>query len=178
MQITKEIQWNTIPSYEIDVGNLTKPYEICEIMKNKGTDWYIYRITYDGIVLKYGISADNSKNNGERIYRQIAHGSFWGPLQNHGSSGRDFRGVEDALFDKYGITIDRARLSVKIYDVTNYDFQTMDPFKEIEVMESELVDRYVEATGQKPIGNIEHKKFSSKVPGIPAVLYNDLFREG
>ena len=177
MQTTVKIQWNTIPTYNIDVGNLTRPYEICDIMKNKGTDRYIYRITYKGIVLKYGISSDNSKNNGDRLYRQIAHGSFWGPLQNHGSNGRDFRGVEESLLEEYGITIDRKHLSVKIYDVSNYDFQTIDPFKEMEVMESELIDRFIEATGQKPIGNIEHKKFSSKVPGIPAVLYNGLFEE-
>ena len=177
MNVVLTIDWSIIPTHTIDVGNLRKPYDICTIMKDKGIEKYLYRITYKGIVLKYGISADNSKNHGDRLYRQISHASGWGVLQNQGSSGRDFRGVEEALLEEYGIVLDLKDLSIKLWDVTNHPFQTIDPFKEIEAMESELVDNHIAATGRKPLGNIEHKKFASKSPGIPAVLYNGLFQE-
>lgn len=169
--------WSIIPTHIIDVGNLTAPSEICKFMKSHDIDKYMYRITYKGIVLKFGMSADNSKIYGDRIYRQIAHASFWEEQQNQGSSGRDFRGVEEALLETYGIVLQHEHLKIKIWDVTNYPFFSLNPAKEIVDMESELVQQHIDVTGERPMGNIEDKKYDAKTPGIPAKLYNNLFTE-
>lgn len=171
------IDWTLIPKRIIDIGNLTNPYDICRLLKHWNIDWYLYRINYKGIVLKYGMSADNSKNHGDRLYRQIAHASCWNELQNHGSSGRDFRGTEESLFKAYGIQMEREFLTVTVWDVTKYPFVTINPAKEVEQIESVLIQQHIDATGHKPIGNIEHKKYLPKQPGIPAALYNRLFTE-
>ena len=45
-------------------------------------------------------------------------------------------------------------MTVKVWDVTNYNFRSVNSRTEILSMEAELIDNYVNAVGEKPIGNI------------------------
>ena len=170
-------QWETIPTYIINVSGLRDPYEICHILKSYNTDKYLYRIKYKGIVIKYGMSADRSKSFGERVYRQLAHSASWGELRNTGSSGADFRIIEEDFFNLYGISIDKDHLEVKIWDVTNYEFLSTNPRNEIIRMENELIEKHISVTGEKPIGNINDEANIKTKGLVPTVLAKKLFTE-
>jgi hypothetical protein len=146
-------------------------------MKQYDIDKYLYRIMFKGIVIKYGMSADKSKNYGERLYRQLSHAESWGSLRNCGSSGADWRVIEEEFFKLYGIKIDKNQISIKLWDVTNYPFTTIDPWKEVYYMEQSLIDSYANIVGEKPIGNL-HDDINFRQKGhIPLEVYNGIFEE-
>lgn len=153
-----KINWSIIPTYGIDVKSLTSPYEICKRMSAAKIDKYIYRINYKGIVLKYGMSADKSRAYGERLYRQIGHAESWGNKRLVCSSGADWRIIEDDFKKLYGYPIDKDDLKICIWDTTNYPFTTINPWDEIYHMEQELILKYKEIVGSKPLGNINDDK--------------------
>jgi hypothetical protein len=149
-----DIDWSIIPTLKINGTDLTMPYDICTILKEHNIDWYVYQITYKGVVLKYGMSADNSKNYGERLYRQISHAESWGEKRNGGSSGADWRIIEDDFFKEYGIKIDIKDVTIRVWDVTNYPFQSTVPWDEVNYIEQSLIKTYIDIVGEKPIGNV------------------------
>lgn len=160
-----DIKWEQIRQYTINVGALDKPSDICKIFKDLGIDWYIYEIFYEGqgieprFTIKYGMSADNSFTHGERLYRQIAHCPSWGRKAIFGHSGADFFVIIHQIKEKFGIDIDHTKLKIKVCDLTNYKFDTIDYWDEINKMESYFIDSYIKMFGVRPIGNIndEHK---------------------
>lgn len=152
MKLTTD--WSIIPTYKIDVGNIVVPYDISRYMKRHKIDKYLYQIIYKGIVIKYGMSADKARDYGERVYRQIGHIRSWGQDRLTGSSGSDWRIIEEDFNNLYGMDIDRMFVKIKIWDVSKYPFQTITPRNEIFIMESELIETYVRVVGEKPIGNI------------------------
>ena len=95
--------WSIIPTHNINVRDLQSPYDISLFMKSHKIDKYLYQIMYKGIVIKYGMSADNSRNYGERIYRQIGHLRSWGTQRLNGSSGSDWRIVEEDFETLYNM---------------------------------------------------------------------------
>lgn len=153
-----KIDWSTIPTYTIAVSSLSDPYEICRRMRKAKIDKYIYQIMWKGIVIKYGMSADNSRTFGERVYRQIGHSKSWGDKRLVCASGADWRIIEEDFFNKYGFDLDKDNLSIKIWDVTNYPFITINPWDEVYFMEQELIRKYTEVVGSKPIGNVNDDK--------------------
>ena len=153
-----KINWNVLPTYHIDVKTLTSPYEICKRMNTARIDKYVYMITFKGIVIKFGMSADNSRAYGERLYRQIGHSKSWGEQRLVCSSGSDWRIVEEDFEALYGITIHKDDLKIKIWDATNYPFETINPWDEVYYMEQELIRQYKDLIGSKPIGNINDDK--------------------
>jgi hypothetical protein len=112
---------------------------------------------FKGIVIKFGMSAARSPSRlwGERVYRQIGHCSSWAEgVSLTGSSGADWLQTEIDFQNNLGIKIDHNYLKLIVWDVTNYDFKSTTPFKEVESMESELINNYLKQFGEKPIGNI------------------------
>lgn len=170
-----DIKWNTIPTYEIDVAELSSPYEICTIMKRLGIECYVYSITFKGILLKFGMSADNSRNYGERLYRQVGHSKSWGALRLKGSCGSDWRIVEEEFLDLYNIPIEKNHLKIKIWDLTNYEFETIDKINEILYIESTLIQKYKDLCGEKPLGNIHDDEQIFRRRAISQKTWNGLF---
>ena len=170
-----DTNWSIIPTHTIRVKELNSPYEISLFMKSHKIDKYLYQIMYKGIVIKFGMSADNSRNYGERIYRQIGHLRSWGNLRLTGSSGSDWRIVEEDFENMYGIPIDKNHIKIKIWDLTDYPFTTINPWNEVLVMESQLIARYVDAVGEKPIGNINDEANAIRRPAIQTSTWVKLF---
>jgi hypothetical protein len=167
--------WSIIPTHKIDVKELLSPYDISLFMKKHKIDKYLYQIMYKGIVIKFGMSADKSRNYGERIYRQIGHLRSWGNQRLNGSSGSDWRIVEEDFENCYGIAMDKNHIRIKIWDLTDYPFTTINPWNEVLILESQLIARYVEAVGEKPIGNINDESNAFRRPAIQTSTWVKLF---
>jgi hypothetical protein len=167
--------WSIIPTHKIDVKELQCPYDISLFMKRHKIDKYLYQIMYKGVVIKFGMSADKSRNYGERIYRQIGHLRSWGVQRLNGSSGSDWRIVEEDFENMYGVPIEKDHVKIKIWDLSNYPFTTIDPWKEVLVLESQLISRYVEAVGEKPIGNINDEANAFRRSAIQTSTWIKLF---
>jgi len=150
-----KINWTTIPKYVVDLGKINDPYDISSICKRYKIDKYLYKIQFKGIVIKFGMSADNSRNYGERIYRQVGHMSSW-PTGTRltGSSGADWRIIDEDFYNLYGFCIDHKFVTLTIWDVSNYAFESSNSRNEILDMEAQLIESYRQAVGEKPIGNI------------------------
>jgi len=147
--------WDEIPKITIDIGKLSDPAQICRIMNTHNIDKYLYKVMYKGIVIKFGMSADNSRVFGERVYRQIGHSASWDAgMRLTGSSGSDWRIIEEDFMNLYGMTLDRQHMTVTVWNVTNYNFKSVNSRNEILSMEAELIDNYIKAVGEKPIGNV------------------------
>jgi len=172
-----KFNWDLIPTYEIIVSMLEEPYEICRLMKTKKIDKYVYQITWKGLVIKYGMSADNSHNYGERLYRQIGHSKSWGDKRLNCSSGADWRIIEEDFLNLYGFDLDKNNLKIKIWDVTNYPFETINCWDEVYLMEQTLILKYQNIVGSKPIGNIHDDKNVFNKSYITKKIFGDLFDE-
>jgi hypothetical protein len=173
-----KFDWNSFPKYTINIGKLSMPYAICNIFDHRRIDKYVYCIMFKGIVIKYGMSAPGIiRVRGERLYRQLAHCYSWGPQRIDGSSGADWLIIERDFKNLYGVNIDHKDISVTVWDVTNYPFQSFNPFNEVEAMESEKIDEYVQLIGQKPIGNINDEANKRDRSFVSKSLYNKLFIE-
>ena len=161
--------WETIPKIVIDVSKLSDPAQICRLLNFHKIDKYLYKVMYKGIVIKFGMSADNSRVYGERIYRQIGHSASWPTSQRlTGSSGADWRIIEEDFKNLYGFDLNRQHMTITVWNVTDYNFRSVNSRNEILSMEAELIQNYIDAVGEKPIGNINdeiHNKeryFTSK----------------
>lgn len=172
--ISPSINWDDIPRYTLKIKDLSEPYDICRFMQKRKIDIYLYRIKFNGFVLKFGMSADNSRNYGNRIYRQIGHGSDW-PTQLNGSSGADWLIIERDFRARYGIHITKNQLEVEIWNLSNYKFKSLNPRAEVLRLESELISMYVSIVGEKPIGNIYDDESIFKRNMISASLFEQYF---
>lgn len=171
------IDWSLIPKYHINVATLTSPYEICRIMRKSNIDKYVYEIMWKGIVIKYGMSADNSRAYGERLYRQIGHSKSWGDQRLVCASGSDWRIIEEDFENQYKFPLDKDNLKITIWDATNYLFTTINPWDEVYFMEQELIRKYKEVVGVKPIGNINDDKNIIYKARIKKSTWEDMFYE-
>jgi hypothetical protein len=175
------INWNVIPTYEIGVADLIQAYNICDIMKARKTRAYCYSITNKAtmdkplILIKYGMSYDNSPNFGERIYRQIAHSKSWGEQRSKGHSGADWRVIEEDFLEHYGFEIKKDNLIIKIWDLTNYPFTLCNQWDEVNKIESHLINEYVQIYGKKPIGNINDESRTFFRSAVAIETMNNLF---
>jgi hypothetical protein len=154
--MTFKIKWDTVPTYDIEVGTLNAPAEIMDFFKKQGITRYVYRIKYKDIVIKYGMSAPKaiSSDPGERVYRQVAHVASWDTQQIRGSSGADWVYIEMDFKKSYNHDIDHRYISIKVYDFTNYKFESVRPQDEVYYAEQQLIHQYSELVGNKPIGNV------------------------
>jgi hypothetical protein len=121
------------------------------------------------------MSADNSRNHGERAYRQIAHCKSWGLKRVKGSSGAEWLIIEEDILNKYGIEVDHNRLVIEIIDLTNYPFMLHDEWLEVNKIESHYIKEYERFYGTKPIGNINDEHNAHFRPFIQKVTMNSLF---
>jgi len=170
-----KINWQEIPRYSLEVKLLKSSYEICLMMKTSKIDKYVYRIKHKGLVLKFGMSADNSRTYGERLYRQIGHCESWGNKRLVCSSGSDWRIIEEDFYKKYQSKIDKNELIITIYDLTNYPFESINPWDEVYYIEQTLINQYKDIVGEKPIGNINDDHNIMYKARIKKVTFDNLF---
>ena len=172
--------WASFPKHTINVGSFAVPAGIVQYFKHHKIDKYVYCILFKGIVIKFGMSAPDgvSREWGERVYRQIGHSFTWGArIRLEGSSGADWLIIERDFKQLYGIDLDHKHLKVIVWDVTNYLFKSFSPFKEVEAMESEQINNYVEIFGEKPIGNINDEANKRNRTFVSKDLWNNLIEE-
>ena len=172
--------WATFPKYTINIGSMLVPADIVQCFKKYNIDKYVYCIMYKGIVIKFGMSAPESYSRewGERVYRQLGHCYSWGKgVRLEGSSGADWLVIERDFKELYRIDIDHKDLKLIVWDVTNYEFQSYNPFNEVESMESELINNYVEQFGSKPIGNINDEANKRNRSFVSKETFGGLFVE-
>jgi hypothetical protein len=172
-----KIDWAIIPQYTLQVSKLNSPYEICQRMRKAKIDKYVYEIRWKGLVIKYGMSADNSRAYGERLYRQIGHSKSWGAQRLVCSSGSDWRIIEEDFEKEYGLPLDKDNLQITVWDASNYPFETINPWDEVYFMEQELIRKYKEVVGVKPIGNINDDKNIIYKARIKKSTWENMFDE-
>lgn len=167
----------SVPSIMVDVGQLTEPSEIRRIMKSHNIQDYLYRVVYDdSIVVKYGMSCPVDKTQyGDRVYRQIGHMYGW-DKKLASKSGEEWCDIEKAYYDQYGVILHKDKLKITIWDLTNYDFKTINRKDEINVIEGIMIQHHIDAVGTKPIGNVrdEHTIDRSKRTKIAVNIWDAL----
>lgn len=167
---------NSIPKYVIDMSKLVCPSHICHLFSKFKIDKYLYSFTYKGILIKIGMSADKTGAPGERTYRQAGHISSWANgIRLTGSSGSDFRIIEEDFKNLYGFPLDHRHMTLTVWDLTNYPFQTINSRNEILAMEAELINHYEKIVGSKPIGNINDESFNLQRHHIKKQIMANLF---
>ena len=169
--------WSSFPCYTLHIKDISSPIEINHFFKKYNIDKYVYRIKFKGIVLKFGMSSPKSESRdwGDRLYRQIAHCTSWKEQRIDGSSGADWLVIERDFKEKYGIEIDHSKLVCTVWDVTDYNFESFDPSLEVEKMESELIEQYVQIVGEKPIGNLNDHVNAQNRSYVPKETYDTIF---
>lgn len=135
----------------IDLAKLRNYSDICSIMKEHKITKYVYEFSHCGKTVKYGFSADNSRNYGERIYRQAGHLTGWAKPPLNGSSGSDMRFVSEDHKLKFGQPIDRMYTKITVTDLSN---QTD---LDCEVLERYLINTHITMHGEPPIGNKDNR---------------------
>lgn len=184
-----KFKWDTFPTYFIDLRDLADPRDICRIFSTYKIDKYVYCIenlelnTQEDRVIKYGMSAAESDTRewGDRLYRQIAHCSSWGSRRIGGSSGADWRSIEDEFFKKHGKELNHMAMTVTIWDVSRYEFQSFYPIDEVKEMETEKIMEHIRVHAKPPIGNVKERAGRRGLKGtksfVSVGLFKDLFSE-
>ena len=173
-----KFNWSTFPKYTFKLSSFATPAEIMHYFAHRNIDKYVYCVKFKGIIIKFGMSAAESDSRlpGERVYRQLAHCFSWGDgIRIDGSSGADWLIIERDFKNLYGIDLDHQHISVIVWDVTNYDFQGFRPKDEVEAMESELINNYLEEFEEKPIGNINDEANKRNRPFVNKRQFNACF---
>ena len=175
--MSNTFNWTQFPVYNIDYRDLENPADLCSIFARHNIDKYVYRIKFKGIIIKYGMSAPTSSTRmwGERIYRQLAHCYSWGDKRIDGSSGADWVIIERDFKQLYGIDIDHKHISITVWDVTNYQFKSFNPALEVEKMEAELINNYIDLVGEKPIGNLNDEANKRNKYFVSTKSFDNLF---
>ena len=107
-----------------------------------GIERYTYAFVFNGEVIKYGVSADNARMYGERLYRQAGHLPGWKKPSLTGPSGGDMDYI-----NRYGKSLNRHGMVIIVTDMTNCTRA------ECEDLERYLIDTFINNTGAAPIGN-------------------------
>lgn len=168
------INGNHVPTYDFDLKNFNQPSDISGWFKSMRINKYVYRINYKGLVLKYGMS-EGTQMPGERVYRQIGHSDSWNsPLV--GPNGADWLIIEKLIRKAYGITdMHKDDITVKVWDLSKYRFNTVNPKYEIERIESNLIQEHLDVVGQKPIGNLCNDAASNNRTACSIDAFESLF---
>jgi hypothetical protein len=170
--------WDSIPTYDINIGSLKLPTDILSIMKARGIIRYLYRINYRRTVIKFGMSCPKSGAPGERLYRQIGHAKGWiGQGRLGGQNGADWRVIEETFAETYGGEIIKDDITVKIWDLTNYVFASSNIREEVNRMEAELIEQFINIAGILPIGNLRDEQSVKAKSRVLTSTYQDIFEE-
>lgn len=130
------------PDRIILIKDLQKPIQVSNILQVMGANSYAYAFKYLGLIIKLGMSADNSKIYGERVYRQIANLPGWGSLPAS-SCGKDIIGAVAAFESVHNLKVHKDDCSLEIWYPKGTALKT----------EDELLTQYETLHGCLPPGN-------------------------
>lgn len=131
----------------IDLSKLSNFSQICDIMKEHRIEKYVYEFNFNGVVIKYGFSADHSRHYGDRIYRQAGHLNGWPLGVLVGPSGSEMYFINKEYFNKTGRNLNRNGMKIIVTDLSNQNKI------ECEKLEKFLIETYITINGVAPIGN-------------------------
>lgn len=129
----------------IDLSDLDDYTDITDIMH--GVDRYTYEFSFNGETIKYGVSADNARKYGDRLYRQAGHLPGWKRPLLEGPSGAEMDYINRDYINQRGRSLNRHGMIITVTDMTG---QTK---AECEELERYLIDNYINNHGKAPIGN-------------------------
>lgn len=174
-----KINWQNIPIYNIDCSKLTSPRDIIIFMEQNNIFNYVYKIDVikDSKLYcaKIGMSADKSRDKGERLYRQIAHLKSWRKQRILGPSGADFVIVEELFKKRHKFNINHKNCKLTIYDMTKYSFISFNVRDEILAVEETLIYEHEKKYGNKPVGNLLDSYSNRDKAVVEKMHFNKLF---
>ena len=168
--------WTKLTPYTFPLRGMTQPKEICAVMKSLGIDKYIYEIR-NNITIKYGMSADNEKFHGARLYRQIGHLHSWGNSKLVGENGKEFLDIDTEFKNRYGSNIDHKDVLITVWGFDTYPWRTLNVRKELIEAESYLISQYEMIHQEKPVGNLFDESFWENKSAPIKAVYDSIFEE-
>jgi len=168
--------WTKLTPYTFPLKGMTQPKEICAVVKQLGIDKYIYEIR-NNITIKYGMSADNEKFYGARIYRQLGHLSSWGNYKLTGLNGIEFLDIAAEFKNRYGSNIDHKDVLITVWGFDTYPWRTISVRKELIEAESYLIRQYEMIHQEKPVGNLFDESFWENKSAPIKSVYDSMFEE-
>jgi hypothetical protein len=170
------IQTSPYPVYQIDLQYLKSAVQISSIVKEFGTELYVYTFTFGDHVIKHGISADRRSIPGERIYRQAGHLEGWRYKLAEGSAGTDMREINQRYLDRYGSSLNRNGMQITVYDLTDVQSPSAaDACFHVKQLERKLIKDYVDRYNQLPIGNIKDESYIDRRLSVSTQTWQSLF---
>jgi hypothetical protein len=164
------------PIYEIDLNEISSPIEISAIVKEFGTEKYVYTFEYNGEIIKYGISVDKKSIPGERIYRQAGHLMGWSKQLAPGSAGTDMRDIDTKYYTETGANLNRHGMSITVHDLTNVESPSIaDENFHVKQLERKLLKEYTDQRDTLPIGNIKDESYIDNKTCVERTVWNKLF---
>jgi hypothetical protein len=166
--------WAKLTPYTFPLKGMTKPTEICDVMKQLGIDKYVYELR-NNHTIKYGMSADNEKLHGARIYRQVGHLASWGTAKIVGNNGKPFLDIDAAFKNRYGANINHEDIIVTVWGFDNYPWRTVNIRKELIEAESYLISQYEMVHQEKPVGNLFDESFWNNKTAPLKLVWDNIF---
>jgi len=141
----------------ISCRGMKTPSEILAVFRKLEIEKFPYAIVHDNILVKYGASAPATKNTepGERVYRQVGRLLSFGKNRLTGPNSKEFGITDEKYQDLYGTPMNHNDIRVFVWPMDDYDFDTTNPWTEVNWAEQELIAAYVKFHGELPIGNLD-----------------------
>ena len=168
------ININSLPTFNIDLSQMSQACEIKHIMKNLGITDYCYAFIYNSTVMKFGQSGDNDwirGSYGERIYRQARFIPGWPTVAAAGSAGCDM-----ADLAKKFPNINKSNVCIRVWNMSNVAFSVAtDHRHELTVVENELIAEHIKNFGYQPVGNVKDESYIVKKTRVTDQMFDNLF---
>ena len=155
----------------IDLSKLSDYTDICDIMSSHIILNYVYEFCYNGETIKYGMSCDNSRNYGDRIYRQAGRLQGWKRQTLVGPNGSEMYFIDQDYLARTGVHLNRHGMVITVTDMTKQSKEDSD------VLERYLIDTYINNHGQAPIGTKDKRTLFEVKKHINDKRLKDLFYE-
>jgi hypothetical protein len=165
------------PTLLIKGSKLTKPYDLCKIMKREkiaeyGYGFFVETEEEQFNALKFGMSADNAKSYGDRVYRQLANIYGWGSYPKS-QCGKDMIEVVRCFEAETGLTIHKDNVHLGIYDAAPMVNVYKDRVAAAEYVEGQLLTQYEKMFNSLPIGNFKDTRKTGYTN-----MFSELFDDG
>lgn len=159
------------PTILINVSKLSKPYDLCKIMKKEEISEYGYSFFVEveknvADILKLGMSADNAKSYGDRAYRQLANINGWDQVPKS-QCGKDMLEVVKSFEEKTNILVHKDKILIGIYDAAPMVKIYNDRVKAAEHVEGQLLSQYEKMFNSLPIGNFKDTRKTGYTNNFP-----------
>lgn len=169
------LQTEPYPVYEIDLAKLSQASDISIIMRILKVVDYVYTFSYQGRIIKHGISVDKKSNFGDRIYRQAGNLEGWS-YRLRGPNGSDMRDIDNLYFAETGEHLNRLGVKIIVRDLTHVPSPSIvDPALHVKQLERQLIKEYADQHNRLPIGNIKDESYIDNKTYVSLETLNKIF---